>query len=213
MILVIQIIITILFNLLNISSDMSNTAIDVSELNEAKRLVWSVDNSHSEVVFKVRHLGISTVSGHFTDFDVDLQFDSENLSDFQVHTAVDVNSIDTGNERRDGHLKSSDFFDAAQFSNLTFVSKEVKNLSGNTFELVGDLTMKDVTKEVVLNVELLGIIPARDGQQRVGFRAETMVNRMEYGLLWNNLTETGGLVVGHEITIEINLEAISNSPS
>lgn len=170
---------------------------------------WRLDKSHSQVIFKVRHLGISHVTGRFKDFDITLDFDPQDLKTLRTTANIKVNSIDTENERRDNHLRSEDFFFAEQHPEMTFVSKEVRDVQGNTFKLVGDLTMRGVTREVVLDGEFHGTIPAREGKTRAALSATGTVNRMDYGLKWNNLTETGGLVVGHDVEIEINLEALT----
>ncbi len=170
-------------------------------------LAWSVDPVHSKIGFKVKHLGISTVRGEFKDYDAAISLDPEDLSTLTVNAAVDVASIDTDNERRDNHLRSPDFFNAEEFPRLTFVSKEVRSIDGNAFELVGDLTIRGTTKEVVLEAEFLGTASMGD-QQRSGFEAETTINRLDYGLAWNKLTEAGGFVVGHDVTIVVEVEAI-----
>lgn len=169
---------------------------------------FTVDKGHSQVGFKVRHLGISNVRGTFNEYDATVQFDPENLEALQVEATVDVSSIDTGIERRDNHLRSDDFFNAEQFPTARFVSTAVRNIDGNTFELVGNLTIRDVTKEVVFESEFLGTGEQR-GRQKAGFTAETTINRFDYGLKWDRLTEAGGLVVGEnvEIILEMELEA------
>lgn len=171
---------------------------------------WSIDKSHSQVGFKVRHLGISTVRGAFHDFESAISFDPNDLSTLDVSATIRVNSVSTENERRDNHLRSPDFFHAEEFPEMTFVSKGVRNIDGETFEIVGDLTIRDVTKEVVLEAEYLGTASMMN-TERAGFTAETTINRMDYGLAWNNLTETGGFVVGHEVTVVLELELIKQA--
>jgi polyisoprenoid-binding protein YceI len=166
---------------------------------------WEVDRSHSQIGFKVRHLGIANVRGAFNEFEVTMQFDPADLTSLQVETAIDANSIDTGNERRDDHLRSDDFFNVEQFPALTFISKEVRNAEGDAFELVGDLTIRDVTKEVVLEAEFFGAVTQRNGR-KAGFEAVATINRFDYGLKWDRVTEASGLVVGENVEIILELE-------
>ena len=166
---------------------------------------YTVDKSHSYVGFKVRHLGIANVKGNFTDYEASVTMDGDDISTLQAEATIQTASIDTENERRDNHLRSDDFFNAEQFPALTFKSKGVRNINGSTFELVGDLTIRDVTKEVVLEAEFLGSGMMRD-TKKVGFQAETVISRFDYNLKWNNLTEAGGLVVGEDVTILLELE-------
>lgn len=174
----------------------------------AEVLNWTVDKAHSSIGFRVRHLGISFVNGVFKDYDVTLQFDPNDLSTLKATAVIRVASINTDNERRDNHLRSPDFFDAEKYPEIRFVSKEVRNIRGNKFELVGDLTIKDVTKEVVLDVEFLGTAQGMQGEQRAAFTARGTIDRFDYGLQWNRLTEAGGVVVGREVTLLIDIEAV-----
>ncbi len=168
-------------------------------------LTFAPDKAHSRVGFKVRHLGIANVRGSFNAYEATVRFDPADLRSLHVEASIDVGSIDTGVERRDNHLRSDDFFNAEQFPSMRFVSKAVRNLEGNTFELVGDLTIRDITKEVVLEVEFLGTTTTRGGQ-KAGFEASTTVNRFDYNLKWDQLTEAGGLVVGQDVQIILELE-------
>lgn len=175
----------------------------LSDLSEV--VSFRPDKTHSNVGFKVRHLGISNVRGSFTDYDATVQFDPNDLRTLTVEATVDVASINTENERRDNHLRSDDFFNAEQFPTIRFVGKDVRNIDAARFDLVGDLTIRDVTKEVVLAGEFFGIGEARNGR-KAGFEATTTVNRFDYNLRWDNLTEAGGLVVGEEVEIILELE-------
>ena len=172
---------------------------------------WTADQSHSQIDFKVRHLGISNVRGSFDEYDVVMRFDPADLTTLQVETTIDASSINTENERRDNHLRSDDFFNAEQYPTLTFVSKEVRNIDGESFEVVGDLTIRDVTKEVVLDAAFLGTTTQRD-RRKAGFTAETTINRFDYGLKWDRLTEAGGLVVGEDVQIILELEMVEAEP-
>ena len=131
--------------------------------------------------------------------------DPQDLSTLKAEATFQIGSIDTGNERRDGHLKSDDFFNAEQYPTMTFVSTKVVPGEDGTFELHGDLTIRDITKEVVLDGELLGTGMARNGM-KVGIEASTKINRFDYNLKWDQLTEAGGLVVGEEVRILLELE-------
>lgn len=170
---------------------------------------WSVDHAHSKIGFKVRHLGISNVRGDFQDYDVSISMTEGDVSTLTASATIQTTSIFTNNDRRDNHLRSSDFFSAEAFPVMTFQSKEVRAVDGNAFELVGDLTIRDVAKEVVLNAEFLGTATMGD-QERAGFEASTEINRMDYGLAWNRLTEAGGFVVGHNVEIILELEMVKD---
>ncbi len=163
------------------------------------------DKAHSQLGFKVRHLGITNVNGNFTDYEAEVTLDPSDLSTLHAMATVKIASIDTGIERRDNHLKSDDFFNAEQFPEMKFVSKAVRNIDGSEFELVGDLTIRDVTKEVVLEGEFLGAGMMGE-TKKVGFEAETTINRFDYNLKWDRVTEAGGLVVSENVKITLDLE-------
>ena len=167
---------------------------------------YNIDAAHSSVAFKVRHLGITSVNGNFSDYTANVTMEGDDLSTVQAEATIQVGSIDTGIERRDGHLLSDDFFSAETYPTMTFVSKEVRNVDGEEFELVGDLTIRDVTNEVVLEVEYTG--SAMMGEtKKVAFEAEGKINRFDYGLQWDRLTEAGGLVVGEDVRLILELQA------
>ena len=170
---------------------------------------WSVDHAHSKIGFKVRHLGISNVRGDFRDYDVSISMTDGDVSKLSASATIQTTSVFTNNDRRDNHLRSPDFFSAEAFPAMTFQRKEVRAVDGNTFELVGDLTIRDVTTEVVLDAEFLGTATMGD-QERAGFEASTEINRMDYGLAWNRLTEAGGFVVGHNVEIILELEMVKD---
>ena len=173
---------------------------------------WRTDPVHSKIGFKARHFGISNIRGEFKDYEVSLRFDPEDLSTVEASVRIRAMSVFTGTERRDNHLRSDDFFNAEIDSIITFTSKRVQNIDGSEFELVGDLTIRGNTHEVVLDAEFLGTITMdRRGQIQVrgAFEAETKVNRKEYGLKFDRTA--GGaadLVVGEEVTLTIELELI-----
>lgn len=174
---------------------------------------WTLDKAHSKVGFKVRHLGITNVNGEFSLYDAQVTLDPADLRTLKVNANVDVSSINTDNERRDGHLKSPDFFDAANHPKMTFVSKGISDVKGMEFKMAGDLTIRGTTKPVVLDVEMVGPIAGPGGKQRVGFTGTTRINRMDYGLKWNNLTEAGGVVVSENVDIVLEIEAIQDAPA
>lgn len=167
---------------------------------------WTVDQAHSQVKFKVRHLGFANVEGRFKNFELVVQMNPADLKSLRATAKVDVKSIDTGIERRDDHLRSDDFFDAAGHPEITFVSTGVKDVNNKSFKLLGNLTIRGTTKPVVFDAEMLGTTVVR-GKKVAGFTASTTINRFDYGLKWNSLTEAGGLVVGEDVKITIDLEA------
>ncbi|MEX1055762.1 MAG: YceI family protein [Rhodothermales bacterium] len=168
-------------------------------------VTFKPDKNHSRIGFKVRHLGIANVRGSFGEYDATVRFDPADISTLHAEATIEAGSIDTGVERRDNHLRSDDFFNAEEYPTIRFVSKEVRNVNGSEFELVGDLTIRDVTKEIVLEAEYFGVGTQR-GRQKAGFEAVGTVNRFDYNLRWDNLTEAGGLVVGESVQLVLELE-------
>jgi len=167
---------------------------------------WKIDPVHSEINFRVKHLVVSTVTGTFAKFDASIEANKDDFSDAKFSFEADVNSISTKNEQRDGHLKSLDFFDAANHPKMTFVSKSVKKLSDFELQVVGDLSMRGVTKEISLNVIYNGTVAGLGGAKVAGFEVKGKVNRFDFGLQWNALTEAGGVMVSNEVRIEILAE-------
>ncbi len=170
-------------------------------------MAWQIDPAHSDISFSVRHMMIAIVRGRFADFSGSIDFDPDAPANTTVNVNIDVASIDTNNADRDGHLKSPDFFDAENFPQMSFVSKSV-DVSGREGKLHGDLTIKGVTKPVTLDVEFLGTAQSPWGNTSAGFSASTKLNRTEWGLTWNQLLETGGVLVGEDIKINIDLELV-----
>jgi polyisoprenoid-binding protein YceI len=170
---------------------------------------WKMDTAHSEVKFKVRHLVISTVSGNFNQFSGIAESNKEDFTDAKINFEADVNSVDTKNEHRDGHLKSPDFFDAANHPKLTFVSRSFTKKSADQYELTGDLTIRGITKEVKLAVAYNGTVKGFGGSFDVAaFEINGKINRQDFDLKWSALTETGGVVVGDEVKFEILAEFV-----
>ncbi len=168
--------------------------------------VWKIDPVHSEIKFKVRHLVVSSVTGQFNSFDATVEADKPDFTDAKIRFEADVNSISTKNDQRDGHLKSADFFDAENHPKVTFVSQSVTKKSDNELEIVGALTMRGVTKSIKLAAAYNGTVKGFGGTEVSGFEMRGKVNRFDYGLHWNGLTEAGGVVVGDEVKIEIEAE-------
>lgn len=167
---------------------------------------WKIDSVHSEVKFKVKHLVVSTVTGQFKKFEAKIETNSDDFENTKINFEADINSIDTGEPQRDTHLKSEDFFDAANHPKLLFVSKSFKKKSGSDYELIGDITIRGTTKEIKLDAVYNGTIKGMDGNAVAGFEISGRLNRIDFGLKWNALTEAGGIVVSNEVKIEISLE-------
>jgi polyisoprenoid-binding protein YceI len=162
---------------------------------------WAIDTAHSEINFKAKHLMITNVTGTFKSYSAEIETEGNDLSTAKIKFEADIASIDTGNEQRDGHLKSDDFFNAEAFPKLTFVGKSVKNASSEGFELTGDLTIRDVTREVVLNVEIGGVKVDPWGNTKAGLTFSGKLNRKDFGLKFHVVTEAGDLLVSDEIRL------------
>jgi polyisoprenoid-binding protein YceI len=167
---------------------------------------WKIDPVHSEINFKVKHLLVSTVTGRFDKFNATIDTNNEDFSDAKINFEADINSISTKNDQRDGHLKSADFFDAENYPKMTFVSKTIKRISDHELQVKGDLTIRGIKKEISLDVIYNGTVSGFGGSEVAGFEIHGKVNRFDYGLQWNALTETGGVVVSNEVKIEILAE-------
>ena len=181
-------------------------------LAQAPKEAWSVDKSHSNATFKVRHL-MANVSGSFKDFDADIQIDRANPANSSVEFTIQAASINTGNDNRDNHLKSPDFFDVAKFPTISFKSTAVKAKSKNLFDVTGNLTMHGVTKQVTLPVEFLGFGKDPRGTEKAGFQIETVVNRKDYGIVWNRNLDEGGVLLGDDVKVVIDLEVGKKAPA
>jgi len=170
---------------------------------------WNIDNSHSSIIFRVKHMVISEVSGYFKEFSGGL--DSKKVDDFsdaKVNFTIKTGTVTTDNEKRDEHLRSDDFFNAAKFPEIKFVSKSFKKTGKGKFLLTGDLTMRDVTKEVKLEVIYNGNVNDPWGNTRAGFKLTGKLNRQDYGLKFSQALGTGEAVVGNEVKIEGNIELV-----
>lgn len=169
---------------------------------------WQLDPVHSRVSFIARHMMISKVRGNFEKFSGTVEFDESNPVNSNVDVEVDVTSISTGEEQRDGHLLSPDFFDVENYPVMQFKSKRVEQIGENSGRLIGDLTIRDVTKEVALDVEYGGQARSPWGTVSAGFEASASINRKDWGLAWNQVLETGGVLVGDKIDITIEAELV-----
>jgi polyisoprenoid-binding protein YceI len=171
---------------------------------------WEVDPTHSSVAFAVRHMMISTVRGRFGSFTATAVGDPASPETAKIEASIDVASIDTDNEKRDTHLKSPDFFDAAQFSKMTFKSKKIEGAGAGKYKVTGDLTLHGVTKEVVLEVEG-PTKPVTMGNTKAGAHATAKINRKDFGITWNKAMDGGGVVVGDDVDVTIDVEAIQKN--
>ena len=172
---------------------------------------WNIDPAHSLAQFQVKHLMISNVRGNFNTFSGKVVFDGKNYATVQAAATIDVASINTREPKRDDHLRSPDFFNAAAYPKITFKSKRVEGIDGNKFKLIGNLTMHGITKEIVLNVEASPIIKGMQGESRIGVQATARVNRQDYSIKWNRSLDSGGVVVSDEVQIMLDLELIRSA--
>ena len=171
-------------------------------------MTWQVDNAHTHISFVARHMMITKVRGEFAKYDIVVNYDEEQPARSTVEATIYTDSINTRDERRDGHLRSADFLDAATYPAMTFKSTRVEQLANGHGRLIGDLTIRDVTREVALDVEFYGLAKSPWGTTSAGFCGLTKLDRREWGLTWNQALETGGWLVGDQINIEIEVELI-----
>jgi len=172
---------------------------------------WKIDPAHSEIEFKVKHLMITNVTGHFAEYDATLESGAEDFSDAKISFEANVNSVSTKNAQRDEHLKGEDFFDAANHPKLSFTSTGVTKKDEENFVLNGDLTIRGVTKPVQLNVDYNGITVDPWGQTKAGFELTGKINRKDFGLSWSATTEAGGLVVSDEVRLILGVQMVKQA--
>jgi polyisoprenoid-binding protein YceI len=172
---------------------------------------WSIDKAHSSVGFAVKHLVISKTKGSFGEFSGAVHFDEANWEKSSVEMTVSIASIFTDDEKRDGHLRSPEFFDAEKYPTMNFKSTTVAKGKGDTFTIVGELTIRDVTKTVTFDCEFSGVVKDPWGNTRAGFSAKTVLNRQDFNVSWSKTLDTGGLVVGNDVTVTLEIEAIQNA--
>jgi polyisoprenoid-binding protein YceI len=183
-------------------------ALAITVLPSMAQSTWNIDPAHSAAQFQVRHLMISNVRGEFGKMSGVVSFDGKDYSSIKADAVIDVTSINTREKKRDDHLRSPDFFDAAKYPTITFRSKRVASVKDGSFNLVGDLTMHGVTREVTLAVEATPIIKGMSGERRIGAHATAGLNRQDFGVKWNSTLDGGGVVVGDEVQITLDLELI-----
>ena len=168
---------------------------------------WNIDNSHSEIFFKVKHMMVSNVSGAFEKFEGMAETIGQDFSDAKFSFKADIDSINTRSEDRDNHMKSDDFFNAAQYPHLTFKSTSFEK-EGDDYRLTGDLTIRDITKRVELDVEFNGVVVDPYGQTKAGFEISGKINRKDFGLKWNAVTEAGSIVVSDMVKLQLNVQLV-----
>ena len=172
------------------------------------KTTWAIDPNHSEVEFKIKHLVISTVKGIFKEFTGSVDVEGDDFTTAEFHFDANVDSIFTNQADRDGHLKSADFFDVANFPKINFTSNKVTKKSDDTYVIAGEFTIKDVTKAVELKAEFGGIATDPYGNVKAGFEITGAINRKEFGLTFHAVTEAGNIVLGDEIKLNVNLQFV-----
>jgi polyisoprenoid-binding protein YceI len=170
--------------------------------------VWTLDPAHSVAAFSARHMMVATVRGQFKSVSGTIDFDPANPAAASVEAAIDAASIETGVADRDNHLRSADFLDAANYPTITFKSTRVEPTGENTARVYGDLTIRGTTRPVEVDAELLGVVNGMDGKPRAGFNGTLAINREDWGLTWNVAIEAGGVLVGKEVKITLDVEAM-----
>lgn len=180
-------------------------ALNTSVFAEVKS--YKVDEAHTNIGFSIKHLVVTNVRGTFDKFEGTIEMDPAKLDTLKVNATAMAESINTKNQKRDDHLRSADFFDVAKFSKMTLVSKKMEKVSGKKGKMVADLTIRDVTKPVTFNVEFGGTATDPWGNKKAAFTASAEINREDFGLKWNKALETGGVVVGTKVKIELEVEA------
>lgn len=176
-----------------------------------KKTTWKIDPSHSDIGFRVKHLMITTVSGHFQEYELEVETEGEDFTRFsKLIFKADISSITTNNEQRDTHLKTSDFFSAEEYRELTFVGKKLLP-SGDHYQLEGDLTIRGITRPITLDVEFGGIVTDPYGETKAGFTVEGKLKRKDFKLAWDAVTEAGQVVVSNEVRINCEVELVKQA--
>jgi polyisoprenoid-binding protein YceI len=172
---------------------------------------WALDPAHSEILFKVKHLMISSVTGRFDRFNGTVETNGDDMATATVRFSADVNSISTNNEQRDAHLKNGDFFDAEKYPQLTFQSNRLEKISEEEYVIHGTLTMRGTSKQVVLNAEYGGLTQDPWGNTRVGFSVNGKINRKDFGVSFGAVSETGGVMLGEEVNIQASVQFVKEA--
>lgn len=180
----------------------------MANLNEQKVSIWQVDPAHTNIEFSVRHMMISTVKGRFESFEGKLFGEAEKIENGKIEILIDTNSISTKEDNRDNHLRSQDFFYAEKYPKIKFQSNTIKKIDESTYDVTGDLTIREVTKPITLRATIEGKITDPYGNERIGVSVEVSLNRTEWNLKWNSILEAGGIMVGEIVKINVELEAI-----
>lgn len=172
------------------------------------KATWAIDPTHSEIGFKVKHMMFTNVSGKFNLFDAKIENEEEQFETSDISFSAEVNSINTGNDDRDNHLRSADFFDVENFGKLTFKSTSIRKVNEGEYEINGDLNIKDVTKNITLSAEYSGLMKDPWGNTKIGLSLTGKINRKDFGLTWNAALETGGVLVGEEIKLNAEVQFV-----
>ncbi|OPC23954.1 hypothetical protein BAX96_05130 [Elizabethkingia anophelis] len=170
--------------------------------------IWAIDPTHSEIGFKVKHMMFTNVSGKFEEIYVNLENEDDHFETSDITFSAEVNSVNTGNLDRDNHLRSADFFDAEHYSKITFKSTAIKKINEGEFQILGDLTIKNVTQSIALDAEYSGLMKDPWGNTKMGLSINGKINRKDFGLTWNASLETGGVLVGEEIKLTAEIQLI-----
>ena len=169
---------------------------------------WAIDPTHSEISFKVKHMMFTNVSGKFNQFESEIVNEGDAFETSKINFSAEVNSIDSGNNDRDNHLRSADFFNVENFAKLTFKSTSIKKVSEGEYQINGDLTIKDVTKNIILETEYSGLMKDPWGNTKIGLSLNGKINRKDFGLTWNAALETGGVLVGEDIKLTAEVQFV-----
>jgi len=169
---------------------------------------WAIDPTHSEIGFKVKHMMFTNVSGKFTQFEATIENEDDAFETSKIDFSADVNSVDTANSDRDNHLRSADFFDVENFAKLTFKSTAIQKTNEGLYQINGDLTIKDVTKNIALEAEYSGLMKDPWGNTKIGLSLNGKINRKDFGLTWNAALETGGVLVGEDIKLAAEVQFV-----
>lgn len=173
--------------------------------------MWTVDKTHSKVGFRVTHLVITDVEGYFKNYDAAITTNGDDLTTANIDFTINTSSIFTDNNDRDNHLRSDDFFNSEKYPQMIFKSKSMKKASDNKYKLIGDFTVRDVTKQIELDVKFNGTVKDNRGNTKAGFKVTGEINRFDYNLKWDKVIEAGSLVVGKEVELVIDLQLVKKS--